>query len=66
MKSKSQQQRNAIQADQLRPIEDGHINEEEKQQLKASDEAERAENPGKQSSIPAPKSVRDGKRGSAR
>lgn len=66
MKSKSQQQRNAIQSDQLRPIEDEHINEEEKQQLKGSDEAEREENPGRQSDIPAPKSVRDGKRGSAR
>lgn len=66
MKSKSQQQRNAIQSDQLRPIEDEHLQEEEKQQLKGSDEAERKENPGSQSNVPAPQSVRDGKRGSAR
>lgn len=66
MKSKSQQQRNALQRDRLPPIEDEHINEEEKQQLKASDESEREDNPGGQSNIPAPKSVRDGKRGSAR
>lgn len=66
MKSKSQQQRNALQRDQLPPIEDEHINEEEKQRLNASDEADREGNAGGQSNIPAPKSVRDGKRGSAR
>ncbi len=66
MKSKWQQQRNATQADQLRRTDDEHINEEDKQHLKASDEVEQEMNPGKQSDVPAPKSVRDGKRGSAR
>jgi hypothetical protein len=66
MKSKWQQQRDAIKTDQARRTDDEHINEEDKQHLKASDEVEQEMNPGMKSDIPAPKSVREGKRGSAR
>jgi hypothetical protein len=48
--------------DQKFRTDDEHIEEEEKQELKASDQAEREANPGKASTVPAPKSVRDGKR----
>ncbi len=66
MKTNWQHQKDAINTDQAHRTDDEHINEEDKQNLKASDEAEREMNPGRQSDVPAPQSVRDGKRGSAR
>ena len=66
MKSNWQHQKDALNTDQAHRTDDEHINEEDKQELSASDKAEREVNPGKQSDIPAPQSVKDGKRGSAR
>jgi hypothetical protein len=63
MKTNWQHQKDAINTDKAQRTDDEHINEEDKQNLKASDELEREMNPGKTSSVPAPKSVRDGKRG---
>lgn len=63
MKSNWQHQKDAMDANQAFRTDDEHINEEHKQELKGSDEAEREDNPGQQSNVPAPKSVRDGKRG---
>lgn len=62
----TQHQKGTLNTDQAHRTDDEHINEEDKHNLKASDEAEREMNPGEQSDVPAPKSVRDGKRGSAR
>lgn len=62
MKTNWQHQKDAINTDKKFRTTDEHIEEEEKQELKASDETEREDNPGKQSQVPAPKSVREGKR----
>lgn len=62
MTKNSKRLRPVNQTDQTSPTDDPHINEEDKQELKASDQAEREMNPGKQSRVPAPKSVLDGKR----
>jgi len=62
MKTNWQHQKDAINTDHARRTDDEHIAEEEKQHLKASDQAEREANPGQTSKIPAPKSVREGKR----
>lgn len=62
MKSNWQHQKDAVNTDKKFRVDDEHIEEEEKQELKASDQTESEENPGKQSHVPAPKSVRDGKR----
>lgn len=63
MKTNWQHQKDAINTDQAHRTDDEHINEEDKQQLKASDQAEREANPGETSRVPAPESVRRGKRG---
>ena len=63
MKTNWEHQKDAINTDQAHRTDDEHINEEDKQQLKASDKDEREMNPGAQSDVPAPKSVREGKRG---
>jgi hypothetical protein len=63
MKTKAQQQRNAITADHAPRTDDEHISEEAKQQLKASDHAEQEANPGETAAVPAPESVRKGKHG---
>lgn len=62
MKSHWQHKNDANSTDKAERANDEHINEEEKQNLKASDQAERQANKGKASSVPAPKSVREGKR----
>lgn len=61
MKSNWQHQKDAINTDKKFRVNDERIEEEEKQELKSSDEAESEDNPGKQSRVPAPKSVREGK-----
>ena len=61
MKTNWQHQKDAINTDKKFRVNDERIEEEEKQELKGSDQAESEDNPGKQSSVPAPKSVREGK-----
>lgn len=62
MKTNGQHQKNASNTNYTTRTDDDRINEEDKQELKASDEAEREDNPGQTSKVPAPKSVREGKR----
>jgi hypothetical protein len=61
LKSNHQHQKDAISTDKANLTDDQHIHEEDKQHLKASDQAERADNPGQRSNIPAPESVKRGK-----
>lgn len=61
MKSNWQHQKDAINTNQAHRTDDEHINEEDKQELKASDKAEREANPGRKSNVPAPDSVRNKK-----
>ncbi len=61
MKSNSQHQKDALNTDNAHRTDDEHILEEDKQHLKASDQAEREANPGQAATVPAPKSVREGK-----
>jgi hypothetical protein len=66
MKTNWRHQLDAHTTDLSSPTDDQRVNEDEKQHLKESKRQAEDMNPGKRSRVPAPKAVRDGKRGKKR